>query len=89
MKTNNCDINTKNHPTSGTNAAEDYFRAAISELDFFTFITNLVIRSDYVSYIAKNALDNTDIPDGFSPIELAKKSPGVLTKNLEIIGNLY
>src|SRR5262249_30738832 len=67
-------------PSEGTVAALAYARAASADLGFFHFIVQTVTYSDYIAYVAKEALD------GKEPVKTADdlllEAPGSRTKFL-------
>jgi hypothetical protein len=69
-------------PKTGTKAAQAYFRAASSDFGLFHFIIDTVLRGDYVSFVAKHALEGSDEYKKADPSQLATTAPGPLTKFL-------
>lgn len=65
-------------PARGTSALRAYASASITDLRFFGFICDTVVSSDYVAYIARQALDGVK-PKEKEPGELAKSAPGTRT----------
>jgi hypothetical protein len=72
----------KSPPSEGTAAALAYATASIADLQFFHFIIQTVTRSDYATYVAKQALDGKDRDEVKSPDELLETAPGAQTKIL-------
>jgi hypothetical protein len=68
-------------PSEGTVAALAYARASVADLGFFHFLIQTVTRSDYVAYVARQALDGKE-RDVTSPNDLLEIAPGVQTKIL-------
>lgn len=85
-------------PRTATSAATAYFEAANRDLSLFHFVIETVLATDYVAFIAKRALDESDErarqraggitssvkPEvqKISPSELAVTNPGTRTKEL-------
>lgn len=69
-------------PKEGTKAAEAYFRSASSDFGLFHFIIDIVLKSDYFTFVAKRALDGSDDYKSVEPEQLARTHPGLLTKFL-------
>lgn len=67
-------------PVDGTVAAADYFNAARREFRFFHFIIDTVLSRDYVSFVARKALDGQDDYQSVTPTDLARTAPGPGTK---------
>ena len=59
-----------------------YFDSTFKTLDLFMFVIELVLHSDYAAHVARCALDGKELPRDISPGDLAKKSPGRVTKVL-------
>ena len=47
-------------PDSATEPAARYFDATTRNLRFFVFLIDVILKSDYMVYVAKTALDNID-----------------------------
>src|SRR5687768_11668729 len=71
-------------PAQGTVAARDYFHAAGTTLTLFNFIIQTVVGGDYVTEVARRALEGRDLDPSLTPGELAKSAPGVRTKFLRL-----
>ncbi len=69
-------------PKDGTKAAQAYFRAASSDFGLFHFIIDVVLRGDYIAFVAKQALEGRDEYKKVEPSELATTEPGPRTKFL-------
>lgn len=69
-------------PKDGTKAAQAYFRAAWADFRFFHFIIDIVLRGDYLAFVAKQALEGSDEYKKVEPRQLATTDPGPLTKFL-------
>lgn len=74
-------------PETGTSSSLDYFNSISKDLDFFFFIIDTIMISDYIPYHAKMTLDVLDgkaTDEEFikSPTELMQKEPGQKIKKL-------
>lgn len=69
-------------PKNGTKAAQAYFRAAWSDFRLFHFIIDVVLRGDYMAFVAKHALEGSKEYKNVEPSQLAMTDPGLLTKFL-------
>lgn len=63
-------------------SAKNYLKYEKADVNFFHFIIDVVIRTDFVRHTAKNALDGNEFPKDLSPGDLAAKEPGNATKYL-------
>lgn len=68
-------------PKVGTNSASNFFNSINKDLKLLFFVVNNVVSMDFVSYIAKEALDDND-PIHSDSYELLNKNPGKLTLQL-------
>lgn len=66
-------------PEYGTTAAQAYFRAAWSDFGLFRFIIDVVLTGDYVTFVAKQALEGSKEYKNVEPSRLATTDPGRLT----------
>jgi len=70
-------------PAEGTAAAAGFAKAMIADLRFFMFIIENTAHTDYVSYVARHALEGKDWDREFdAAVRLAEVDPGVRTKFL-------
>lgn len=69
-------------PERATVAGEAYFRAVNADLSLFYFVADLVLRSDYVAFVAGRALAGSDEYTSMSPSKLSEVDPGPATKFL-------
>ncbi len=69
-------------PDSGTSALLEYFWTSICDRRLFSFVIDVVLRGDFVAYVAKQALDGKEDYKNISPAELAQSSPGSATRSL-------
>ena len=76
------DKKTKHKPKLGTESYRQYCIESQSSLGLFTFILDSVMSSDYVSAVAKQALEGPENLKIESPGELASISPGPRTKHI-------
>jgi hypothetical protein len=70
-------------PRSATPGAKDYFDASQRDMTLFHFVIDTVLVGDYVTHVAKLALEGGDIRNqDLTPAGLARKEPGPRTKAL-------
>lgn len=69
-------------PSRGTEAAFTFFHAALSDFRLFHFIIDVVLKGDYIAFVAKAALEGDQSYKEVEPVDLAKTAPGPLIKVL-------
>jgi hypothetical protein len=69
-------------PENGTEALLEYSWASACDLRLFHFVIDLALRGDFVSHIARQALDGKKDYKAQTPAELAKTNPGSATTTL-------
>jgi len=63
-------------PEAGSNALLEYFWTSICDRRLFFFVTDVVLRGDFVVYIARQALEGQEDYKKLTPAELARINPG-------------
>lgn len=69
-------------PQIGSSALLEYLWASACDGRLFHFTIDVVLRGDYLSFVAKQALDGVDEYKVITPVDLAKTRPGVLITEL-------
>jgi len=69
-------------PASGTRACHAYFKDAGQSLGLLSFLTDAVLRADYMRHVAKKALEADESPRAESPAVLAETDPGPAVRHL-------
>lgn len=64
-------------PARGTSAAEAYFNATHSDLRFFFFLIDRVAATDWIAYVAEQALAGKTEYKKQNPTQLATSNPGL------------
>lgn len=64
-----------------SSAAEAYFVALDHDLALHTLTIDVALRSDYMAFVARRALDGKGLPDS-DPVKLAQTDPGPITTEL-------
>jgi hypothetical protein len=77
-----CAHNDKRPPKEATRACRGYFEDANGTIVFLHFVISVAPNTDYVSHIARRALEGHDLPEERDPASLAVKSPGPATLEL-------
>lgn len=66
----------------GTSALCEYLWTENCDMSLFSFTVDVVLRGDYVSHVAAQALAGNNLDKSLTPADLAKTQPGVLTTRL-------
>jgi uncharacterized protein YutE (UPF0331/DUF86 family) len=69
-------------PRLGTQALLEYLWSSACDIRLFHFTIDIVLRADYFTFVAKQALEGSDDYKAITPVDLAAKAPGALTTKL-------
>ncbi|HYX71777.1 MAG TPA: hypothetical protein VE732_03330 [Nitrososphaera sp.] len=69
-------------PDCVTDSGRYYFDSAFRLINLFYFIIDRTLTSDFVAFVAREALDGKTLPENSTPSELAKTNPGPSTRFL-------
>lgn len=71
-----------NPPKKVTTSADGYFQTSFRNLDLFHLVTDAVIYVDFAAHVTRQTLNRQKIDKKINPAILARKEPGLRTRQL-------